>query len=88
MAEEMERVYVIPLKGNKNLPETKRAPHSMKVIRSFVAKHMKADESDVWIDPRLGEAVWARGRKHSPAKLRVKVIKFEDELIEVSLPDE
>jgi large subunit ribosomal protein L31e len=50
-------------------------------------RHMKAGPEDIWIDARVNEAVWARGIQKPPNKIRVKVIKFEDGLVEVSLPE-
>ncbi|TFG68958.1 MAG: 50S ribosomal protein L31e, partial [Methanomassiliicoccus sp.] len=47
-----------------------------------------APKKDVWIDYRLNEFLWSRGIENPPSKVRVKAIRFEDGLIEVSLPDE
>ncbi|MBI5001341.1 MAG: 50S ribosomal protein L31e [Euryarchaeota archaeon] len=104
MAEEgMEkRIIVVPLKKIRDVPRTSRANLAIKEIRRHVAKHMKArdslDDEDiekgvkpedkVWIDAKVNEAIWARGREKPPVKITVKVVKFEDGLIEVSLPEE
>jgi len=53
-----------------------------------VAKHTKTKPEDVWIDQKLNEHVWEHGMQHPPAKIRVKTVKFEDGLVEVSLPEE
>lgn len=87
MADEEERVVTIPLGDCWNLPRTKRVPGAIKVIRDFVQRHMRAREEDVWIDPRVNELLWTRGREKPPRRLQVRVIKFEDELVEVSLPE-
>ncbi|MDH3364773.1 MAG: 60S ribosomal protein L31 [Thermoplasmata archaeon] len=98
MVEELERVFTIPLTVTKHVPRTKRAPRAIKEIKEYVRKHMtekgaagEDDESlkkDVWIDNRLNEQLWANGIEHPPSKVRVKAIRFEDGLIEVSLPEE
>jgi large subunit ribosomal protein L31e len=98
MVEELERVYTIPLTVTKIVPKTKRAPRAIKEIREFVRRHMTEETStdtkekeppkEVWVDYRLNEVIWARGIEHPPAKIRVKAIRFEDGLIEVSLPEE
>jgi large subunit ribosomal protein L31e len=49
---------------------------------------MKAKTEDVWIDPQINERLWRRGIEKPPHRIRVRVIKFEDELVEVSLPEE
>jgi large subunit ribosomal protein L31e len=98
MVEEIERIYTIPLTITKNVPKTKRAPRAIKEIRKFVTQHMaeesseedeeKGKKKEVWVDSKLNEAIWSRGIEKPPRKIRVKVIRFEDGLIEVSLPEE
>jgi len=98
MVEEIERVYTVPLTVTKQVPRTKRAPRAIKEIKEFVKKHMaeeapdedkeKEKKKDVWIDYRLNELIWSRGIESPPSKVRVKAIRFEDGLIEVSLPEE
>jgi large subunit ribosomal protein L31e len=98
MVEELERVYTVPLTITKKVPRTKRAPRAIKEIKDFVRRHMaeevseeekeKGGKKDVWIDYRLNEQIWSRGIESPPSKVRVKAIRFEDGLIEVSLPEE
>jgi len=99
MVEELERIYTVPLKVTRQVPRTKRAPRAIKEIKEFVRKHMaeeapeeeeeeKGEKKDVWIDYRLNELIWSRGIENPPKKVRVKAIRFEDGLIEVSLPEE
>jgi large subunit ribosomal protein L31e len=98
MVEEIERIYTVPLSITKNVPKTKRAPRAIKEIKEFVRQHMaeevseedkeKGEKKDVWVDFKLNELIWARGIEKPPRKVRVKVIRFEDGLIEVSLPEE
>lgn len=95
MVEELERVFTVPLTVTKQIPKTKRAPRAIKEIKDFVRQHMidkgsdKEEQlKDVWIDFRVNELIWARGIENPPRKIRVKAIRFEDGLIEVSLPEE
>jgi large subunit ribosomal protein L31e len=97
MVEELERVFTIPLTVTKIVPKTKRAPRAIKEIKEYVRKHMmektseeddEKDKKEVWLDYRLNELIWAKGIEHPPRKVRVKAIRFEDGLIEVSLPEE
>lgn len=97
MVEELERVYTIPLTVTRQIPKTKRAPRAIKEIKEFVRRHMMEESSDedeekeqpkdVWVDYKLNELIWARGIENPPSKVRVKAIRFEDGLIEVSLPE-
>ena len=98
MVEELEKVFTIPLTVTKVVPKTKRAPRAIKEIKEYVRRHMtdksaaedeeKALKKDVWVDYRLNELIWKEGIENPPAKVRVKAIRFEDGLIEVSLPEE
>lgn len=102
MPEENEKILTIPLKKTKTAPKSKRASRAIKEIREFVAQHMRATEgmSDeekeqvlpptkkIWIDSKVNEVIWSRGIEKPPAVVRVRAIKFEDGLIEVSLPEE
>ena len=98
MVEELERIFTVPLTVTKHVPRTKRAPRAIKEIKEYVRKHM-ADKGavglddeplkkDVWIDHRLNEILWSDGIEHPPSRIRIKAIRFEDGLIEVSLPEE
>ncbi len=88
MAEQEERILTIPLRVVRTVPRTQRAPRAIKAIREHVVRHLKAKTEDVWIDPQINERLWARGIEKPPHSIKVKVIKFEDELVEVSLPEE
>ncbi|OGS51685.1 MAG: 50S ribosomal protein L31e [Euryarchaeota archaeon RBG_13_61_15] len=98
MVDEVERVFTVPLTVTKVVPRTKRAPRAIKEIKEYVLRHMadksadkddeKGKKKDVWIDSKLNELLWARGIENPPSKVRIKAIRFEDGLIEVSLPDE
>lgn len=87
MAEE-ERIITVPLRVAMTAPGTKRAKRAVKAIKEHVMRHMKAKTEDIWIDPKINEAIWARGIRKPPKRIRVRAIKFEDELVEVSLPEE
>lgn len=98
MVEELERIFTIPLTVTKQIPKTKRAPRAIKEIKEYVRRHMtdkaaaedeeKELRKDVWIDFKLNELLWSRGIENPPSRVRVKAIRFEDGLIEVSLPEE
>lgn len=95
MVEELERVFTIPLTVTKQIPRTKRAPRAIKEIKEYVRQHMtdkgaekEEQQKEVWIDYRLNELIWSKGIENPPNKVRVKAIRFEDGLIEVSLPEE
>ncbi|KAK7683578.1 hypothetical protein QCA50_013416 [Cerrena zonata] len=49
----------------------KRAPHAVKSVVDFAQKAMGT--SDVRLDPKLNQALWARGIKSVPHRIRVKL---------------
>jgi large subunit ribosomal protein L31e len=87
MADEMDRIMVIPLRKTKQAPRTKRAARAIKEIREFVMRHMKVDEEHVWIDASLNERVWKSGIRNPPSRVTVRAVKFDDGLVEVSLAE-
>jgi len=87
LAEE-ERIITVPLADAMKAPRTRRAERAIKAIKEHVTRHMKAKTEDVWVDPKINEAIWSRGIQKPPKRIRVRAIKFEDELVEVSLPEE
>ncbi len=82
-----ERIINITLRKTRAVPRTQRARRAISELRSNVARHMKVSEDDVWIDKGLNEAIWARGITNPPIHVTVKAVKFEDDLVEVSLPE-
>lgn len=86
MAEEIERIYVIPLKKAGFKP-SKAAPTAVRRVKKYLTKHMKAEEKDIWIDDSLNKALWAHGKYKMPSKIRIKAVKFEDGVVEAYLPE-
>ena len=84
---EIERIYVIPLRKIKNGRSSLAAPRAVKEVRSFLTKHMKVDSDDVWIDDSLNRELWSRGKFKIPSKIRVRAVKFEDGVVEATIPE-
>ncbi len=80
-----ERIYTIPLGRAWIVPAKKRAPKAMRIIKSFVQKHMKVGEGllesegeeagKIIISNEVNEKIWSRGIEKPPRKLRVRVAK-------------
>jgi len=81
----IERVYTIPLRKAKSAPRYKRAKKAAKIVREFIARHMKTSEDLVWIDPGLNEYIWQRGAEKPPSRVRVFARKLDDGTVEVKL---
>ena len=87
MAEEFERIFVIPLKKT-GFKSSKAAPVAVKRVKQYLTRHMKVeDEKNIWIDESLNNALWSHGKYSMPSKIRVKAVKFEDGVVEASLPE-
>jgi large subunit ribosomal protein L31e len=87
MAEE-ETILNIPLRAARKALRTERAERALAEIRIYAVRHLKAKDEDIWIDGRLNETIWGRGIRNPPSSVRVKAVKFEDGLVELSLPEE
>ena len=73
-----EKIYTIPLMRAKMAPRTKRAKKAIKLIKEYLARHTKGEI--IKIDKSINEAVWARGLRKVPSKIRVKAVKVEEEI--------
>ena len=86
MAEEIERIYIIPLKKT-GFKSSKAAPSAVKRVKSYLTKHMKVEKKDIWIDDSLNNALWSQGKFKMASKIRVKAVKFDDGVVEAYLPE-
>jgi len=84
---ELERVYIIPLRRAKIGPTSRAAPRAVDDVRHFLMKHMKVEQKKVWIDDSLNKELWAHGKFWVPSKIRVRAVKFEDGVVEATLPE-
>lgn len=78
-----ERVYTIPLKQAWIAPIKKRTPRGVRLVRSFVKKHMKVE--DPIITQEVNEYLWKRGIEGLPRRLRVRITKNADGIVKVHL---
>ena len=84
---EIERIYVIPLRKAKIGRSSLAAPRALKQVRSYLTKHMKVDSEDIWIDDSLNKELWSQGKYKIPSKIRVRAVKFEDGVVEATVPE-
>jgi len=80
--DKIEREYIIPLRIKwKRVPRYKRTNKAIKAIKEFLVRHMKIRDRNlkkVKLDRYLNEAVWLRGIKKPPFKIKVRAIKEGD----------
>ncbi len=88
--DKLEREYVIPLRRKWNrVPRYKRANKAIKAIKEFLVRHMRIRDRElekIKIDKYLNEAVWFKGIRKPPIKIRVKAIK-EGGIVRVELAE-
>jgi len=74
-----ERVVTVPLRDAHAEAKHRRADKAMSIVRDHLARHFNVEPEEIRLDPSINEAVWERGRKKPPSKLRVRAARFEDE---------
>jgi large subunit ribosomal protein L31e len=84
--ESLERVYTINLGKVWLSPNNQRAKRAINMIREFATHHMKSE--NVKIEEDVSHLVWARGIRHPPRKIRVKLTKDDDGNILISKYEE
>jgi len=84
---ELERIYIIPLRRAKIGPTSRAAPRAVDDVRYFLMRHMKVEQKKIWIDDSLNKELWAHGKFWIPSKIRVRAVKFEDGVVEATLPE-
>ena len=93
-----ERIYTVPLGKCWIVPPNKRAPKAMRIIRSFVVKHMKLEQRKaegeeeeeakrLVISNDVNEMVWGRGIEKPPRKIRIRAAKDKEGNVTVYLAE-
>jgi len=82
LSQEAERVYTINLGKVWLSPNNQRAKRAINMIREFTEHHMKTGQ--IKIDQDLSHAIWERGIRSPPRKIRVKMAKTDDGYVMVS----
>jgi len=87
----LEREYIVPLRRKfLRTPKHRRVPKAVKILKQFVARHMKIYDKDmnkIKLDRYLNEELWFRGIRKPLAKVKVKCKKFESGIVKVELSE-
>ena len=81
--ETIARIYTINLSKAWLTPKHKRTDRVVNMIKEFAIKHMKS--SQIKIDQDLNRYIWEKGKTNPPRKVRVRIVKDEDDQVIVSL---
>jgi len=90
-----EKFYTIPLQRAWISPRKKRAPRAMRILKSFVMKHMKLrteaegeEEAErLVISDEVNERMWGRGIEKPPRKIRVRAVKDKEGVVTIYLAE-
>jgi large subunit ribosomal protein L31e len=91
-----ERIYTIPLRRAWMSPPKKRTPRAVRIVKSFIQKHMKikteAEEEGeepekLVLSNEVNQKIWSRGIKEPPRNIRVRAVKDKEGVITVYLAE-
>jgi len=91
-----EKIYTIPLGRAWISPRKKRAPRAIRLIKSFIQRHMKIkteveemeEEAErLVVSNEVNEKIWSRGIEKPPRKIRVRAVKDKEGVITVYLAE-
>ncbi|MEM4554249.1 MAG: 50S ribosomal protein L31e [Candidatus Anstonellaceae archaeon] len=74
----LERIYNIPLGDAYLRVRNKRAKRAIDLVRAFALRHMKAKE--VRISQGTNKLIFRDGIKKPPRKIKVRIVKGEDDI--------
>ncbi len=81
-----ERIYTVPFSKvvyGRKIPRQKRTPRAMRHLKSFIQRHLRSE--NIIITPEVNELMWTRGIQHPPRRIRIRVVKTEDDIVTVFL---
>ncbi|MBA3750035.1 MAG: 60S ribosomal protein L31 [Nitrosopumilus sp.] len=81
--ETIARIYTINFSKAWLTPKHKRTDRVVNMIKEFAIRHMKSTQ--IKIDQELNRYIWEKGKTNPPRKVRVRIVKDEDDQVIVSL---
>src|SRR5918996_2585355 len=80
--ENTSRIYTVNLAKAWDTPKYRRTDRVINIIKEFTQRHMQTNK--VKIDQDLNRHIWSRGKKNPPRKIRLRMIKEDDDTVVVS----
>jgi large subunit ribosomal protein L31e len=80
--ENTTRIYTVNLAKAWDTPKYRRTDRVINIIKEFTQRHMQTDK--VKIDQDLNRHIWSRGKTNPPRKIRLRMIKEDDDTVIVS----
>jgi len=82
MSQDVERVYTINLGKVLLSPDNQRAKRAVNMIKEFARHHLKIEQ--VKLEEDVSHLLWARGIRHPPRKIRLRMTKTDEGYVLVS----
>ena len=80
-----EKIFTIPLRKEfLKKPKYRRTKKAVTTVKEFITRHLKVEV--VNIGSHLNEAIWSKGKRNPPSKIKVKAI-VEEKVAYVELPE-
>ena len=76
------RIYTVNLAKAWDTPKYRRTDRVINIIKEFTQRHMQTNK--VKIDQDLNRDIWSRGKRNPPRKIRLRMIKEDDDTVVVS----
>ena len=83
MSQNVERVYTVNLGKVLLSPDNQRAKRAVNMVKEFARHHMKIEQ--VKLEEDVSHLLWARGIRHPPRKIRVRMTKTDEGYVLVSI---
>jgi large subunit ribosomal protein L31e len=80
-----ERIYTIPLRRAWVSPRKKRAPKAVRLVKSFIQRHMKPEA--LVVRNEVNERIWGRGIEKPPRRIRVRAVKDREGTVTLYLAE-
>jgi large subunit ribosomal protein L31e len=93
-----ERFYTIPLSRAWIAPRKKRTPRAVRIVKSFIRRHMKIEEKiamaeeegegeKLAISDEVNRKLWSRGIEKPPRNIRVRAVKDKEGIVTLYLAE-
>ena len=76
------RIYTVNLAKAWDTPKYRRTDRVINIIKEFTQRHMQTNK--IKIDQDLNRDIWSRGKRNPPRKIRLRMIKEDDDTVVVS----
>jgi large subunit ribosomal protein L31e len=80
--ENTTRIYTVNLSKAWDTPKYRRTDRVINIIKEFAQRHMQTNK--VKLDQDLNRHIWSRGKTNPPRKIRLRMIKEDDDTVIVS----